>query len=97
MAVLSREELLNTIKKYTEYVEGDEVLTDVENIVETITAFDSKVDLEERIKEVNDEWHKKFIEKFFSSSKVEDEEEKEVEEEKEDEEKEIFIDVEKED
>ena len=61
MAVLTREELLNTIKKYTENAEGDEVLTDVENIVETINAFDSKVDIEERIKEVNDEWHKKFI------------------------------------
>ena len=76
MAVLSREELLNTIKKYTENAEGNEVLTDVENIVETINAFDS-VDIEERIREVNDEWHKKFIELFFSSSIiVEDEEEK---------------------
>ena len=96
MAVLSREELLDTIKKYTENAEGDEVLTDVENIVETINAYNSKADVEERIKEVNEEWHKKFIDKFFSSNT----EVEEVEEEKEDEEKEdeeIFIEIEKED
>ena len=91
MAVLSREELLDTIKKYTENAEGDEVLTDVEKIVETINAFNSKADVEERIKEVNEEWHKKFIEKFFSSNT----EVEEVEEEKEDEE--IFVEIEKED
>ena len=65
MAVLSREELLNTIKKYTENAEGDEVLTDVENIVETINTFD---DVDKRIREVDEKWHKKFIDKFFSSN-----------------------------
>ena len=88
MAVLSREELLDTIKKYTENAEGDEVLTDVENIVETINTFDN---VDERIREVDEKWHKKFIEKFFSSNT----EVKEDEEEKEDEE--IFIEIEKED
>ena len=88
MAVLSREELLNTIKKYTENAGGDEVLTDVENIVETINTFD---DVDKRIREVDEKWHKKFIDKFFSSNT----ELKEDEEEKEDEE--IFIEIEKED
>ena len=53
--------------------------------------------MEERIKEVNEEWHKKFIEKFFSSNtEVEEVEEEKEDEEKEDEE-EIFIEIEKED
>lgn len=93
MAVLTREELLNTIKKYTENAEGDEVLTDVENIVETINTFDDSADVDKRIREVDEKWHKKFIEKFFSSNTpVNNEEEKE---EKEDEkEEEIFIEKE---
>ena len=90
MAVLTREELLKTIKKYTENAEGEEVLTDVENIVDTVNSFDDDTDVEERIRELDDKWHKKFIEKFFSSSKVEEKEDKE---EKEDEE-EIFIEKE---
>ena len=95
MAVLSREELLNTIKKYTENAEGDEVLTDVENIVETINTFD---DVDERIREVDEKWHKKFIDKFFSSNtEVNTEEEKEEKDEEKEEDEEIFIEIEKED
>ena len=77
MAVLTREELLKTIKKYTENAEGEEVLTDVENIVDTVNSFDDDTDVKERIREVDDKWHKKFIEKFFSSSKVEEKEDEE--------------------
>lgn len=95
MAVLTREELLNTIKKYTENAESEEVLTDVENIVETVNKFNEETDVEERIREVDEKWRKKFIEKFFSSkTEVKEDEEKEEKDEEEKEDEEIFIEKE---
>lgn len=86
MAILTKDEVLEKVKNYVGDDTTDEALRFVEDITDTINDLSNNDsgEWEKKYHDLDEEWRKKYIDRFFSTSdEVEDEEDEEDEEGKE--------------
>lgn len=68
MAVLSREQYLSTIQQLVGDNTDDNVLNAVSDLSDTYEHFNSGVDWEQRYKDNDNAWRKKYRDRFFSGA-----------------------------
>lgn len=82
--VKTKEEMLAEIKAYIGDRTDDETLSLVENVTDTLSDMEKNGNAEARVKEVEDMWRTKYMERFFDGGKeektTEDKEDEEAEE-----------------
>ncbi len=80
--VKTKEEMLAEIKAYIGDRTDDETVSLVENVTDTLTDMEKNGNAEARVKEVDDMWRAKYMERFFDGEKknIEVEEDEETEE-----------------
>lgn len=82
--VKTKEEMLAEIKSYIGDRTDDETVSLVENITDTLSDMEKNGNAEARVKEVEDMWRAKYMERFFDGDKekknIEVEEDEETEE-----------------
>lgn len=85
MAIISRDELMNRLSTFLGEDTSDETLSFIEDVTDTIEDYESKssTDWEKRYNDLDNEWRKKYRERFFRKVKEDDEVIEEAEEEKE--------------
>lgn len=76
MAVRTREELLESIRARVGEQTDDETISFLEDVTDTLTDFETrangdKENWEQRYKDNDAEWRKKYTERFFSSEPTE--------------------------
>jgi hypothetical protein len=85
--VKTKEEMLAEIKAYIGDRTDDETVSLVENVTDTLSDMEKNGNVEARVKEVEDMWRTKYMERFFDGDKeekiaeVKEEEEKDKSEE----------------
>ena len=84
MAVRTREEILEAIHARVGEQTDDETISFLEDVTDTLTDFETRAngaseDWEQRYKDNDAEWRKKYTERFFSGEPAEPTEPKEVE------------------
>jgi hypothetical protein len=85
--VKTKEEILAEIKAYIGDRTDDETVSLVENVTDTLSDMEKNGNAEARVKEVEDMWRTKYMERFFDGDKeekiaeVKEEEEKDKSEE----------------
>lgn len=72
MAVRTREEILESIRSRVGEQTDDETISFLEDVTDTLTDFETRAngsgeDWEQRYKDNDAEWRKKYTERFFSS------------------------------
>lgn len=81
--VKTKEEMLAEIKSYIGDRTDDETVSLVENVTDTLSDMEKNGNAEARVKEVEDMWRAKYMERFFDGDKekknIEDEEDEETE------------------
>ena len=81
MAIISKEEMLNSIKELIGESTDDKALTLIENVSDTFSDFDERLkdqtDWKQKYEENDSAWRTKYKERFFNRDAVEDEEEEE--------------------
>lgn len=87
MAVKTREEILETIRTRVGDQTDDETISFLEDVTDTLTDLETRANgdgenWEQRYKDNDAEWRKKYKERFFSSEPTEPKEPKQGEEEK---------------
>lgn len=87
MAVRTREELLDSIRARVGEQTDDETISFLEDVTDTLTDFETRAngdgeDWEQRYKDNDAEWRKKYTERFFSSEPTEPTDPKPKDEEK---------------
>lgn len=83
--VKTKEEMLAEIKAYIGDRTDDETVSLVENVTDTLSDMEKNGNAEARVKEVEDMWRAKYMERFFDGDK--EKKNNEVEEDEETEEK----------
>lgn len=82
--VKTKEEMLAEIKSYIGDRTDDETVSLVENVTDTLSDMEKNGNAEARVKEVEDMWRAKYMERFFAGDKekknIEVEEDEETEE-----------------
>lgn len=82
--VKTKEEMLAEIKSYIGDRTDDETVSLVENLTDTLSDMEKNGNAEARVKEVEDMWRAKYMERFFDGDKekknIEVEEDEETEE-----------------
>ena len=81
--VKTKDEILAEIKAYIGDRTDDETVSLVENLTDTLSDMEKNGNAEARVKEVDDMWRKKYMERFFEGDKeekIEDNEDEEKEE-----------------
>lgn len=82
--VKTKEEMLAEIKAYIGDRTDDETVSLVENVTDTLSDMEKNGNAEARVKEVDDMWRAKYMERFFDGDKekknIEVEEDEETEE-----------------
>lgn len=82
--VKTKEDMLAEIKSYIGDRTDDETVSLVENVTDTLTDMEKNGNAEARVKEVEDMWRAKYMERFFDGDKekqnIEVEEDEETEE-----------------
>lgn len=82
--VKTKEEMLAEIKAYIGGRTDDETVSLVENVTDTLADMEKNGNAEARVKEVEDMWRAKYMERFFDGDKekknIEVEEDEETEE-----------------
>lgn len=82
--VKTKEEMLAEIKAYIGDRTDDETVSLVENVTDTLSDMEKNGNAEARVKEVEDMWRAKYMERFFDGDKekknIEVEEDEEIEE-----------------
>lgn len=82
--VKTKEEMLAEIKAYIGDRTDDETVSFVENVTDTLSDMEKNGNAEARVKEVDDMWRAKYMERFFDGDKeknnIEVEEDEETEE-----------------
>lgn len=82
--VKTKEEMLTEIKAYIGDRTDDETVSLVENVTDTLSDMEKNGNAEARVKEVEDMWRAKYMERFFDGDKekknIEVEEDEETEE-----------------
>ena len=82
--VKTKEEMLSEIKAYIGDRTDDETVSLVENVTDTLSDMEKNGNAEARVKEVEDMWRAKYMERFFDGDKekknIEVEEDEETEE-----------------
>lgn len=63
--VKTKEEMLAEIKAYIGDRTDDETVSLVENVTDTLSDMEKNVNAEARVKEVEDMWRAKYMERFF--------------------------------
>lgn len=86
MAVKTREELLESIRARVGEQTDDETISFLEDVTDTLTDFETRAkgdgeNWEQRYKDNDAEWRKKYTERFFSSEPTEQTETKQKDEE----------------
>lgn len=83
MAIISKDELMNRLNTFLGEDTTDETLSFIEDVTDTIEDYESKsgTDWEKRYNDLDNEWRKKYRERFFRKVKEDDEVIEEVEEE----------------
>ena len=84
MAIISKDELMNRLNTFLGEDTTDETLSFIEDVTDTIEDYESKssTDWEKRYNDLDNEWRKKYRERFFRKVKEDNEvEEEEVKEE----------------
>ena len=80
----TKEEMLAEIKAYIGDRTDDETVSLVENVTDTLSDMEKNGNAETRVKEVEDMWRAKYMERFFDGDKekknIEVEEDEETEE-----------------
>lgn len=76
MAIRTREELLDSIRAIFGEQTDDETITFLEDVTDTLTDFETRANgdgenWEQRYKDNDAEWRKKYTERFFSSEPAE--------------------------
>lgn len=75
MAVRTREELLESIRARVGEQTDDETISFLEDVTDTLTDFETRAngdeDWEQRYKDNDAEWRKKYTERFFSNEPAE--------------------------
>jgi hypothetical protein len=84
MAVKTREEILKTIRTRVGDQTDDETISFLEDVTDTLTDLETRANgdgenWEQRYKDNDAEWRKKYKERFFSSEPVEPKEPKQEE------------------
>lgn len=79
MAVRTKDELLGIIKERFGEDTTDETISFVEDITDTLNNFDNKnsVYWEQKYKDNDEAWRKKYRDRFFNSSEQDDEDDEE--------------------
>ena len=76
MAILSHEELINKIKERVGEGTTDEDIAFVQDVTETIADLENKAksetDYEQKLKDLDESWRKKYRDTFFSSPAKDD-------------------------
>lgn len=67
--VKTKEEMLAEIKSYIGDRTDDETVSLVENITDTLSDMEKNGNAEARVKEVEDMWRAKYMERFFDGDK----------------------------
>lgn len=67
--VKTKEEMLAEIKAYIGDRTDDETLSLVENVTDTLSDMEKNGNAETRVKEVEDMWRAKYMERFFDGDK----------------------------
>ena len=82
--IKTKEEMLAEIKSYIGDRTDDETVSLVENVTDTLSDMEKNGNAEARVKEVEDMWRTKYMERFFDGDKekkkLEVEEDEETEE-----------------
>lgn len=82
--VKTKDEMLAEIKSYIGDRTDDETVSLVENVTDTLSDMEKNGNAEARVKEVDDMWRAKYMERFFDGDKekknIEVEEDEETEE-----------------
>ncbi len=82
--VKTKEEMLAEIKAYIGDRTDDDTVSLVENVTDTLSDMEKNGNAEARVKEVDDMWRAKYMERFFDGNKekknIEVEEDEETEE-----------------
>lgn len=83
MAIISRDELMNRLSTFLGENTSDETLSFIEDVTDTIEDYESKssTDWEKRYNDLDNEWRKKYRDRFFRKVKEDDEVIEEVDEE----------------
>lgn len=89
--VKTKEEMLAEIKSYIGDRTDDETVSLVENVTDTLTDMEKNGNAEARVKEVDDMWRAKYMERFFDGEKKNNEVEEDEETEEKDKSEEIKI------
>ena len=78
MSILSKEQILAKLKERIGEDTSDEALQFIEDVSDTVNDNESrtkdKTDVEQKYKENDENWRKKYKERFFNNSSKEDEE-----------------------
>lgn len=92
--IKTKEEILAEIKAYIGDRTDDETVSLVENVTDTLSDMEKNGNAENRVKEVEDMWRAKYMERFFDGDKEKKNNEGEEDEETEEKDKseEITID-----
>lgn len=69
--IKTKEELLAEIKAYIGERTDDETVSLVENVTDTLSDMEKNGNAEVRVKEVEDMWRAKYMERFFDGDKEE--------------------------
>lgn len=69
--VKTKEEMLAEIKAYIGDRTDDETVSLVENVTDTLSDMEKNGNAEARVKEVEDMWRTKYMERFFDGDKEE--------------------------
>lgn len=69
--VKTKEEMLAEIKAYIGDRTDDETVSLVENVTDTLSNMEKNGNAEARVKEVEDMWRAKYMERFFDGDKEE--------------------------
>lgn len=80
MAILKKDEIMQSIRDRIGADTSDEALAFIENIEDTLNDYENKtkndgVDWREKYEQNDAEWRKRYRERFFSGSPVEEQEE----------------------
>lgn len=83
MAIISKDEMLNSIKELIGESTDDKALTLIENVSDTFSDFDERLkdqtNWKQKYEENDSAWRTKYKERFFNRDAVDDEEEEEEE------------------
>ena len=69
--VKTKEEMLAELKEYIGDRTDDETVSLVENVTDTLSDMEKNGNAEARVKEVDDMWRAKYMERFFDGDKEE--------------------------